>query len=182
MDKKALWILLVAMIAIAPALFAGPDGMSGKWKLNEKESDSPREGGMGQGPAQGRGPGMRGGGGMGSGSRGGGMGPGMQRGSGGMGQRRGGRQGQGPAFADPITRIEQNGDSYTLHYARAETRTLKVGTDGTKLEDGKLVFELTSLRDHRLVETLHVEDGGKRLVQTIELPHRTIRRVYDAEK
>jgi len=179
-------ILLIAAIAMpAMAADSAKPNLSGKWVLNEKESDLPKPPAMREGmpprpegfgpPPGGPGRGMRP-------PRGEGFGPPP------------GGPGGGPPRRERAERfsIEQTGDAVTFHYGDGWSRTFRAGeakseemSTTARWEGSKLVMSRTM--GPKVVETYEVSPDRSRLAITTIVTHgdgetTTIKRVYDAAK
>jgi hypothetical protein len=185
--KRLTTILLIGAIAIAAmAAEVAKPNLSGKWVLNEKESEMPRPPAMREG---GPGPGGMGPGGMGPGGMGGGMRP--PRGEGGFGGPPPGGPGGGrmggpprPERAEKFT-IEQNGDAVTFHYEDGWSRTIRAGENNAKWDGARLVTSRTM--GPTVTETYEVSADRSRLTITTTVTHgdgetTKIKRVFDAAK
>lgn len=166
MKKLVMSAMALAFVASAFAISAGgshPD-LSGKWKLNEKESElRPSGGRVGMG-----GPGM----GPSGGGKGGARGPGGPRGGHGGGER----GGRGRAGLKNLA-ITRSGEGFVIMNDDGFERTLMPG-ETVKWEKSTLVVTHEMGEGRTATETWEVSKEGKLIVKRSG-PRGTVRLVYD---
>ena len=201
-------LLIAGAVAPATTLNDEQPNLSGRWELNEEESDDLREKMMEARGSRGSrfgGGGFGGRGGM-SGGRSGGSGGGRSpQGRFGGGQSRGGPSGRegesrlGIMRGIDVLLIEQNDSTLTIRYSDDSKRVLT--TDGKKQEselpngdslvttakckDGQLIVTVKSTERGKITESYKIADDGEHLLITLDLPSRgprpaiQLNRVYD---
>lgn len=163
LTARSMAVALAITLLVMPiaALDSRPD-FSGRWKLNEKESEVPQQ--------------MRGGG--------GGMGGGGMQGGGGMpgmGQPPGGRQSGGRPSRGQMRsmNILQSPEKLVITREDKSERMLQIG-EGAMWKESRLLVERETPRG-KLQEVWEISKEGKLIIST-ETPRGEVRLVYDRQK